>query len=172
MPIMAADTSSGTKINPAPPGAHRALCVDVVDLGMVKTTYPGKPERVVHKVTIVWQVADVDPETGTRFTVGKRYTLSLHEKSSLRKDLESWRGRQFSQEELRGFDLEKLLGAPCQLNIVHNVKPAATYANVSAIMPFGKGMEKLTPDPAYIRVKDRAGNPGGSFQADDSDVPF
>jgi len=37
--------------------------------------------------------------------ISKRYTMSLGEQSTLRKDLESWRGKKFTPEELQGFDL-------------------------------------------------------------------
>ena len=56
---------------------------------------------------------------GKPFLISRRYSLSLHEKSSLRRDLESWRGRAFTQEELRGFDLEVLIGVGCLVSVVH-----------------------------------------------------
>ena len=53
------------------------------------------------------------------FSIGKEYTLSLSSKSNLYKDLVSWRGKPFTEEELEGFDLSKLLGKPCQIQIIH-----------------------------------------------------
>jgi len=47
----------------------------------------------------------------------KQYTLSLNEKSALYKDLCAWRKKQFSDEELKGFDLTSILGVTCDLDI-------------------------------------------------------
>lgn len=181
VPIIAKENESNFK--PAPAGPAVAVGCDVVDLGMLKASFPGKPDTMKHKIKVVWMLGEMDPETGKRFTVQQRYTLSLHEKAALRKDLESWRGRAFTADERQGFDVEKIIGVPCFLNIVHNEKNGSTYANVQSIMPLPKGMPKVAVDPAYIREKDRpkdqpAGN-GQSpaedpdhFQATDDDVPF
>jgi hypothetical protein len=138
---------------PAPAGVHQGVCVDVVDMGLMKVEF-GDAVKEQHKVRIAWQVDEL-MEDKRRFIVQKRYTLSLHEKSSLRKDLESWRGQPFTDEELKGFDLEKLLGVNAFLNIVHVVKDGRTYANVASIMPLKKGMAKITEADNYVRVKDR-----------------
>ena len=136
---------------PAPEGLHRAVCVDVVDLGMLETDFGRK-----HKVMLSWQLEERMDGTGKPFLVSKRYTLSLHKKSALRPDLESWRGKPFSEEEISGFDLEKLLGVNCQLNVVHNKTAEGTYANVSAVVPAPKGMPGLKVQD-YTRVCDREG---------------
>jgi hypothetical protein len=85
-----------------------------------------------------------------------RFTLSLHEKGRLRPLLEAWRGRRFTAEELKNFDLEKLINANCQVQLIHNMNESGKkYANVQAIVPLGKGMERIEVDPEYIRVCDR-----------------
>lgn len=167
MPIIAKETGSNFK--PAPAGVWAAVGCDVVDLGMVKTSYPGRPDQVQHKIRVVWQLADVDEAIGKRPIVNQRYTLSLHEKASLRRDLESWRGRAFTPAELSGFDVEKVIGVPCLLNIVHNVNKGVTYANVSSIMPIPKGMPKPTVE-GYVREKDRPKEaPAGAIDSGDDD---
>jgi hypothetical protein len=40
-------------------------------------------------------------------SINKEYTLSLGKKSVLRKHLETWRGRPFTDEELKGFEVGK-----------------------------------------------------------------
>jgi hypothetical protein len=172
MPIIAAD-SGGKDFTPAPEGLHSAVCVDVIDLGLQPNTF--NPEKPQHKIRIVWQIEETDPGNhDKRFLVSQMYTLSLHEKASLRKDLEGWRARKFSAEESKGFDVEKLLGVPCQVQIIQNVseKNGKTYANVQAIVPLGKGMEKLVPLD-YVRVIDRKdGGSSASSHDDSDDVPF
>ena len=172
MPIIA---KAGATFKPAPSGTFAAVCVDVIDLGALEVTYAGKT-KVQHKIRIVWQIEEED-ENGRPFQVSRRYTLSLHEKAGLRKDLESWRGRAFNEEECQGFDIEKLLGVGCLLNIIHNTKDGSTYANVSGIMKLPKGMPAPTARD-YVRVCDREpqdNNPAvteSSWSASDEDVPF
>jgi hypothetical protein len=149
MAIMARGKSKD--FTPAPEGLHRAVCVDVVDLGMLETDFGKK-----HKVYISWQLEERMEGVGKPYLVSKRYTLSLHRKSALRPDLESWRGKPFSDEEVEGFDLEKLIGANCQINVVHNKTADGTYANVSAIVPAVRGSAPLKAQD-YIRVCEREG---------------
>ncbi len=158
---------------PCPEGLHHAVCVDVIDLGVLQTTWGDK-----HKVRIVWQVEEENTATGRRFDARKHYNLSLHDKASLRKDLESWRGRKFSPDELTGFDLEQLIAANCQVQVVQNITDEAkVYANVQALVPPPKGTPKLVPLD-YTRVTDRPtdsgqgqGGAGGGGDELDS-VPF
>ena len=125
---------------------------------------------VKHRVRIYWQIKE-KMDSGKPFLVGKTYTLSLHKKSSLRPDLESWRGRPFTEVEAEGFDLEKLLGANCQLNLMHTSKDGETYTNVQAIVPAHKEMMPLKPED-YIRKCDRddwVEPKGGEAQPQESD---
>jgi hypothetical protein len=106
--------------------------------------------------------------------VTNRYTLSLNEKATLRKHLEAWRGKLFTPAELEGFDLENLLGANCQLQVIHNLSDQGrTFANIQAIVPLGKGMTKLRPVD-YVRMKDRTATEPGHTSAEPSEeeVPF
>jgi hypothetical protein len=161
-----------------PAGAHLAVCVDVVDLGDVKTKYRDAPEKTQHKIRVVWQVNE-RTEDGKPFIVRRMYTLSLDDRASLRKDLESWRGRPFTEDELKGFDVESVLGAGCMLSVVHEVNNGKTYDNVNAVMRLPKGMSVPVIE-GYVRVKDRPTEggappenaPGDAFEPSDEDVPF
>jgi hypothetical protein len=162
----------GSDFTPAPEGMHNAVGVDVVDLGMVDGQFGMK-----HKLKIVWEI-DAPMEDGRRFVVSKRYNVSLHEKSTLFKDLKGWRGRPFTPEELKGFDLDKVIGAPCQLVIVHNERDGSVYADVQTVMKAGQA--KITPSGNYTRVKDRPADqqrPGGNGNGrpapkEDEGIPF
>lgn len=167
---------AGANYEAAPAGAHPAVCVDVVDLGVMETTFGGKTTKG-HKVNVVWQI-DERNSYGKYFQVRRRYTLSLHKKASLRKDLESWRGRPFTDEELRGFDLEALIGIPCLLSVVQETSDGSVYANVNGVMRMAKGMQ-APPVEDYVRVKDRQPTDAPGVPADDDDrgpgdddVPF
>jgi hypothetical protein len=174
MAIIAKAGSSGADFVPCPPGAWSAVCCDVVDLGVLKVSFGGK-EKKQHKIYISWQIEEVMADNKP-FLATKRYTLSLHEKSGLRKDLESWRGRPFSPEELEGFDLEKLIGVPCMLSVVENRKDGKVYGNVTSIMRLRKGEEPLRIRD-YTRVIDRKPEdvqdaPEQDFGGIDEEVPF
>lgn len=177
---MALMAKAGPNIVPCPAGSHAAVCCDVVDLGLVESNYAGRKTRQ-HKVKVIWQT-DEKRDDGKPFLVSRRYTLSLHEKASLRKDLEAWRGRAFTEDELQGFDVEVLLGVPVLLSVVHTARQGSVYADVNALMRLPKGMTAPTLDPAYVRVCDRpatdqagaagSGDPGDWTAPSDDDVPF
>lgn len=153
MPIYA--RKKETDFSPAPEGLWPAVCVDVVDLGIVNTPF-GQQE----KIQIRWQLEEKDPKTNKRYLIVQKYTPSLHEKSKLRPMLEAWRGKKFSKEEEKQFDIEKLLGANCQLQIIHNIKEEGqVYANVQAVVPQHRNAAKIRPED-YIRVVERARREG------------
>lgn len=160
-----------TKFTPAPEGLHQAVCVDVHDIGLQKTPWGEK-----HKVLLVWQIDALNEQTGKRFDVRAYYTNSLSEKANLRRDLECWRARKFTKDELDGFDLEKLLGANCQLQIVHNLgDEGQTYANVQAIVPYNSKLGPKLQSQDYVRLQDRAkaqGNGTPQKPEGDDDPPF
>ena len=174
---MAIFVKAGGDFKPAPAGAHAATCVDVIDHGMLTVTYLGKT-RTQHKITIAWQI-DVAMENNKPYLIRRKYTASLHEKSSLRRDLESWRGKPFSAAELEAFDLESLIGVGCLLNVIHNDSlSGSTYANVVGIMRLPRTM--AAPQVRdYVRVKDRpaaqteqAIDNENEYGVSDADIPF
>lgn len=136
---------------PPPAGNHVARCYSVVDCGTHTETgqFGTKTNR---KIKISWELPDelhtFKEERGPEpFSVHKQYNFSINEKSSLRKDLESWRGRAFTPEELESFDLKNLVGAACMLNVVHEIKQDRTYANIHGISPVPKSLKNTLPAP-------------------------
>ena len=154
--------AQGKTYTPAPEGVHAAVCVDVVDKGWVETEWGGK-----HKCRIVWELS-LKMDDGRPFTIGKTYSVSLHEKATLYKDLKAWRGKAFTADELRGFDIERVLGAPCQLVVTHEERDGVVYGNVTALMK-ADPKNILKPTGKYIRAKDREGyqTPPSAPLADD-----
>jgi hypothetical protein len=168
MAIVAKNTGGGGKgrdLGPlAPRGLHQAVCVDVLDLGKITSTYNGQAKER-HVVQMIWQLRD--DETRQRFLAGKWFTLSLNERASLRKDLESWFAKAITREqELNGIDLEKLIGVACTLNIMHATKGDRTYANVTAVLPRDKKQPKLVAE-GYTRA-----DTADDDATDDTDDPF
>lgn len=147
MTLVATDT--GTDFTPAPAGTHQARCCQIIDLGTQVSSFykderTGEPKKQ-KKVLIGWELPSELNEDGEPFLVFKRYTVSLGDKANLRKDLEAWRGKPFTDEELKGFHLQKILGAPCMLSVIHAVTDGKTFANVNAVMALPKGSQMSDP---------------------------
>ena len=128
-------------------GVHLAVCVGVWDLG---TQYNKTFEKEIHQLLIMWEIPDERITIDNKdlpLAISKRYTLSLNEKANLRKDLEAWRGKAFPAETLKeGFDLKKILGKTCQIQIIHNENNGKTFANIAGIMALPKGTKSLEPE--------------------------
>jgi hypothetical protein len=140
---------------PAPADRHQAVCVDVMDLGLVERHNNGK-KNTRHEIRIVFQLA-ARMENGCRFVItSKPYGLSLHPNSALRPFLESWRGQPFSDAQINnGFEIERLIGANALLEVVHTTANGNTYANIASIMPWkSQWGQKLRPEN-YARKTDR-----------------
>lgn len=146
-----ASASSGAKRELIPEDTYIARCYRMVHIGTYEDEYMGEP-KVVNKVRLTWELPTelrvFNEEKGEQpMVIDKEYTLSMHEKSNLRKDLESWRGQGFSEDDASGFDVTKLIGAYCFLGIIHRfTKKGVEYATVGSISKLPKGYEK---PPAY-----------------------
>lgn len=131
------DQGGGKEFAQAPAGTHEAICIGVIDLGTQTGSYQGQP-TVKRQVLIQWELPNELMEDGKPFIVSKFYTASLNEKATLRHDLESWRGRAFTEQELAGFESKNILQKPCLLSIIHN---DAGKARVASVMAIPKGMK-------------------------------
>jgi hypothetical protein len=141
-----------------PSGPIAGRCSRLIDLGTQESTFEGE-RKTQRKILLSWELAELRTD-GTPFVISRRFGLSLHEKSALRAFLQGWRGRAFSAEELDLFDLRKLMGAPCLLNIMHTERAGKQYANIISVSPMPKGM--TAPDLSA---------PGVAFDIDAADAP-
>lgn len=143
MALMVSD-SGGGDFKVLPEGTHVAACFLVADIGL-QEGYQGKAQ---HKIVVGWETPEeiIDTEDGPKpMIIYSVYTASLSEKAYLRQDLESWRGRSFTEDELKGFDVFNVLGAPCLVTVVHNTTNGKTFANVKSVAALPKGMAKAPP---------------------------
>ncbi len=155
--VISHDANSDKPFVPCPDGEQLGVCCDIVDLGM--SNYQGK---LSHKVRLVFEseelMAPNEEGEAIPFTVGQRFTVSLHKDSSLRAFLEKWRGKPFEQEEIKKFDLESILGKCARINVSHNADLKDSdkiFANVDSALPLKKGQVKLEVSTSYTRKKDR-----------------
>jgi hypothetical protein len=143
MSLIVKESGGGGDYKPAPAGAHVARCFRIVDLGTQETTFKGETKHQ-HQILVTWELPTnlmtEGESNGKPYTVNQRFTASLSEKATLRKVLESWRGRKFTPAELAGFDLANILGKPCLLNVVHTDKGERVYANIASVMQVPGGM--------------------------------
>lgn len=134
-------SDSGGSFKQVDPGTYPGRCVRVIGLGTQHSEYQGKPQTKV-QVIVSWELpTEIIPEgdfKGQPYMVSRFYTSSLGEKANLRKDLASWRGRDFTPEELKGFDLKNIVGKACMISVIHNDKGKA---KVNGIMALPKGMQ-------------------------------
>lgn len=160
----------GGNFERCPSGMHLARCYRIVDLGTQKSEYMGQV-KYLHKIMLGWEIhgmnddgSPIKMQDGRPFGIFKNYTLSWSEKANLRLDLQSWRGKPFTQEEMRKFDLKNVLGAWCMLNIIERPgkNDGKMYTNVDGV----------TPVPAMIKQNGlpTAVNKNELFKIDEPDM--
>lgn len=149
MAVMAKDNGNAD-FEREPAGTHLAICYLVADLGLQESSFDGK-SKIQHKVVLGWELPNEHMQDGRPFGCSKIYTLSLNERANLCKDLESWRGVPFTEADKDGFDLQRILGKPCQVTIIHEKKGDKTYSNVTTVTSVVKGMQvpQRTNDLVY-----------------------
>ena len=150
MALTASDTGGGN-FKRVPAGAHIARCFSLIDCG-TQTTNGQYGVTTNRKIRLAWEIFGEDENNEPLvieyngevkpMTINKTYTLSLGEKASLRKDLSALRGRDFTEEELKGFDLKTIVGAYCMINVTVTESGGKTYSNVAGISPLHKSMTK------------------------------
>lgn len=160
MGFIASDNGGGD-FKKVPQGVHMGRCYSLIDLGtqLVKSQHG---DKLMHKIRIAWELFGEDEEGNPLtvdydgkvmpMTISKSYTLSLSEKANLRKDLQAWRGRDFTEEEAKGFDITKLLGVYCMVNVTHSETNGKTYANVSGLTPIPSALKNAKPDPIHSNI--------------------
>lgn len=132
--------NGGKEFEQAPTGNHIGRCIGLIDLGTQQGEYQGKTthaRKIVLRFELPNELISEGEFAGKPFVVSKFYTASLVEKANLRKDLEAWRGRPFTPDELMGFDSKNLLDKPCMVNVTHTEKKKA---KISGVTPIPKGL--------------------------------
>ena len=148
-----------------PEGSYTAICVDIVDMGEQLNEHFGKWQ---HKCALIFQIDEKNPDTGRRFEMAERHSVTMGEKANLRKFLGQWRGKMYSDAEAKeGAPLEKLVGVNALVQIGHKASPSTgkVYANIISIMPLPKAMPKIAPEKYeraeyWADVKKKARQPG------------
>jgi hypothetical protein len=129
-----------------PESTHKAVSSALVDLGLQDVFGTDKPQLLIRFEFP--GVRDSREKNGEQVSgpmvKWQFYTNSLHKESNLRRDLENWRGKGFTKEELGGFDVRQVIGHACQISIIHDHSGDRTRDKVSTIGKFmGDGAKPL-----------------------------
>lgn len=148
MSLVAKTGGSSSNFIPVPTGMHLARCYRIIDLGTQESTYMGNVKQL-HKAMFQFEVHSEDAQgnptvtsKGDPMTVSKNFTVTLADKASLRKDLQTWRGKDFTKEELDGFELKNVLGHWAMLSVVETQNNGNTYTNIATINPVPASIKK------------------------------
>ena len=157
-----ATNEGGGNFKRVPSGAFIGRCYSLIDLGTQLVNSPDG-EKLKHRIQLGWELFGEDDQ-GSPLTVNidghempmtikKSYTVSMHEKAGLRKDLAAWRGKDFTEDEAKAFDVSKLLGAYCMVNVTTNDKGGKTYSNVAGLTPLPGALRASKPAPVHADQK-------------------
>lgn len=142
-----------------PAGSHIAICNLIADLGLQpgSAAFPNPKRQVYVRFEIPaerveWEKDGVKHE-GPQ-VIGKSYTASMNEKANLRKHLEGWRGKNFTDAEAEDFDLASVLGKPCMLIVSESENGGKTYSNIASVGPMPKGIPAPTSENELLMYDD------------------
>jgi hypothetical protein len=145
MKVYQGNTTGGFDFQQPDPGTYLARCVRVIDLGTQTKTFQNE-SKDVHQIMIGWELpTERVPHgefQGEPFVVYGWYTLSIHPKAKLRHDLVGWRGREFTDEELEGFELKNILGVPATLTLTMNKSGQGVNVTTVGGVPKGSKVAK------------------------------
>jgi hypothetical protein len=167
-------------------GQHQCVLVDVIDLGYHDKSFQGVSKGLAQKCAFVFQIEQTNPDTGRRFEPSQEFWVSMYEMANLRKFLETWRGKSYTDEEAKeGAPLHKLEGVNGLMQVEHKpskANPKRVYANIVSVTPLPRSMQKLAASnyrrsehwAKKIAVGHAGGNgtPPETQQDDDDDLPF
>ena len=175
-------------------GGYVARVYSIVDIGVHQTNFGAKQQ-----VVVTWELPTELGTDGLPYCISKFYTLSLHEKASLRKAIESMKGKipddKLTDQKFVDGLFQKTLGTPCQLSISQYENKEGYMRNgIEAIGKLIKGtavpeavnepvlldldnfkQEAFDKVPEWIQgkvVEGRAALKGGAGDDNDDDIPF
>ena len=151
MPLTFKTSAGNGNFKSVPAGTHIAICNMVADLGIQPGS--GMYPEPKHQIYIRFEVPEerVSYERDGKkmegpIVLGQKFTASMNEKANLRKQLENWRGKAFTDDEAENFDVASILGQACMLSVVETTKGEKTYSNIKAISGLPKGMTRPTAE--------------------------
>lgn len=143
MSIIAQPTNNNGGGQTVPAGTHVARCYQIIHIGTVPDTYQGQ-ERLVDKVRLVFELPLETADFGKGqqpFSIGRDFTLSMHEKSGLRAFIQNWLGEALTDSDAAKFNVETMIGKEAMVSVMHRTaNTGKTYADLKGASPLVKGM--------------------------------
>jgi hypothetical protein len=148
-----AEDNGGRSVEPIKSGTYIARCVQMVHIGTITEDIQGKTTtrnlvRFTFELPTEQHVFDAEKGSEPRF-VSKEFSLSLNEKATLRKFLDTWRGVPFTNEEAKRFDVTRLIGVPCMLSVgLKTSGTGKTYNSIDGALAIPNGIpvpDQITP---------------------------
>ena len=137
------------KTPPVEPGVYMAICIGCVDLGeQYNETFKNHSNKCLYIFELIGETIEVDGEMKPR-QLSKEFAISSSSKSNLRKFIESWNGKSYTDDDFMEMDLFDQIGKSCQLNVVLN--DTKEYANIDNLMPLPRGVPAFTTETAPVR---------------------
>jgi len=148
MSIIAKETGSPREL--LPPGNVQAVCYGVIDLGHREGRF-----GIKHEACVLFEIPSLRYEDEDKVDkpkgINNFYNITLHPDSNMGKDLTSWRGKAFTEQEKEGFDITTIIGANCLLNIAHVEKQDKSMKDkIASITPLMVNMNKLVPENTVV----------------------
>lgn len=130
-------------VPPVEPGVYMAACVGVIDLGeQYSEKFKNYSNKIMLTFELLGETVEIDGEEKPR-QISKIFAFATGQRSGLRKFLQSWDGKQLSDEQAAEEELSQRLGRTCQLQVVLN--ETGDKANIDNIMAVPKGVQVAKP---------------------------
>lgn len=137
------------KTPPVEPGVYMAICIGCVDLGeQYNETFKNRSNKCLYIFELIGETIEVDGEMKPR-QLSKEFAISSSSKSNLRKFIESWNGKSYTDDDFMELDLFDQIGKSCQINVVLN--DTKEYANIDNLMPLPRGMAPFITETPSVR---------------------
>lgn len=138
---MKGKTNNYPDYEPLEPGNYPARCFRIIDLGTQEENSPKFGKKEVRKIRIDFEIESVPIEINGEEKpsyASLRVTLSMSEKATLRKIMNSWHGKTLTDKEAEDFDVFSVLGKAGYLSITHNQSGDKVFVNIDSIKPIPK----------------------------------
>lgn len=143
-----------------PKGNHVARIYSIIHIGTILSDFKNEDgsDKLVNTVSIGWELPNekrtFNEEKGPQpMVISQDYTLSMNEKANMRKLVQGIIGTDLDEEEAGAFDVSKLMGMECMLQINHKTsKKGSQYAVVAsgATIPKGMKVPKAINEPRVL----------------------
>lgn len=125
-----------------PKGNRQAVIAFIVPAGTHTETFPGKAPETKKKVLVIYELKD-RKEDGKRFTLNKKWTYSMSDKSNMRIDINS-----MGFDTNSDFNIKELQGHNFIVNFTHDrdKQGNVTKAKPGAFTALMEGIEPIKPE--------------------------